>query len=60
MGAVAPLSVLVVGMFGLALIAFAVVRIALLERKHLVVEPAPLAPVPTDADPWTLPGSLAA
>lgn len=58
--AVAPLSVLVVGMVGLAVIAFAVVRIAVLERRHVVAEPAPLAPAPTDTDPWALPGSVAA
>lgn len=57
--AVAPLSVLVVGMVGLAVIALAVVRIAVLERKHLVAE-AQLAPAPTDTDPWALPGSVAA
>lgn len=61
MGAVAPLSVLLVGMVGLAVIAVAVVRIAVLERKHVIAETSPVAPAPTpDTDPWALPGSVAA
>ncbi|ROR90018.1 hypothetical protein [Nocardioides aurantiacus] len=60
MGEVAPLSVLLVGLFGMVIIAVAVVRIALLERKVLVSRPTPLSPVTTDADPWALPGAAAA
>ncbi len=60
MGAIAPLSVLLVGMIGMLVVAIAVVRIAMLERKGLVREPAPLAPVPQDPESWTMPGAAAA
>ena len=60
MGAVAPLSVLLVGMIGIAVVLVAVVRIAWLERKVLVPRRAPLVSVTADVEPLVVPGAAAA
>lgn len=60
MGAVAPLSVLLVGMIGIAVVLVAVVRIAWLERKVLVPRRAQLSSVTADVEPLVVPGAAAA